>query len=219
MQSGSWPIAALTSLASAADLNVPACPATATASFNQAIPDLAPCPQTTVDLCYTSTALNLVFTAYGETNFYFDPSQTTNGDIWAYEVMEAFIYKGTDNPQTYFEYEVSPNNVTYNAFIFNPSRTRAAGTPFDHAFVSNPFGDGFKVTTALDKPNNKWISTSSIPLALFNAENPKGTNWRMNFFRTVTGPTTYPDQQLCGWKNTNAMNFHITPFFGTVAFV
>ncbi|KAJ1952827.1 hypothetical protein EC988_003342 [Linderina pennispora] len=192
-----------------ADVQVPACPSTATVRFDKTIPEQTACPLTTIGLCYTATALNLVFTAHNETNFYFDPSQTTNGDIWAYEVMEAFIYKGTDNPQTYFEYEVSPNNVTYNSFVYNPSRVRTTGAPFDHAFISDPFGDGFKVTTTLDKPKHKWVSTSSIPLALFNAENPKGTNWRMNFFRTVTGPTTYPNQQLCGWKNTGKATRYI----------
>ncbi|KAJ2781335.1 hypothetical protein GGI15_003240 [Coemansia interrupta] len=201
------------------DLYVPRCPATAAAKFTTQIPSGDPCPSTEVDLCYTDTALQLQFTANGETNFYYDPTQTTNGDIWEYEVMEAFIYKGCDDPQTYFEYEVNPNNVTYNAFVYNPSRVRTAGQPFDHAFVVDPFGDGFGVNTVLDKTNSVWKTQSSIPLALFNGENPKGTTWRMNFFRTITSPDTYPNQQLCGWKNTGLASFHITPAFGTVKFV
>ncbi|KAJ2596418.1 hypothetical protein H4R99_004931 [Coemansia sp. RSA 1722] len=205
--------------ASKIDLAVPRCPATAPAKFTTQVPSGSPCPQTQVDLCYTDTSLNLKFTARGETNFHFDPSQTTNGDIWEYEVMEAFIHKGYNDPQTYFEYEVSPNNVTYNSFVYNPSRVRAAGQPFDHAFVTDPFADGFKVNTVLDKTNKVWTSESSIPLALFNGEDPRGSVWRMNFFRTITGPDTFPNQQLCGWKNTNLANFHVTPVFGTVLFV
>ncbi|KAJ2356400.1 hypothetical protein GGF43_002100 [Coemansia sp. RSA 2618] len=170
-------------------------------------------------MCYTPTQLKLDFTAYNETNFFFDPSQETNGDIWEYEVVEAFIYKGADDPQTYFEYEVNANNVTYNAFVFNPSRVRAKDAPFDHAFITDPFGDGFTVDTQVDKAAQVWRSSSVIPLALFNGEKPKGSVWRMNFFRTVTSPSTYPDQQLCGWKNTGAANFHITGAFGKVAFV
>ncbi|KAJ2891096.1 hypothetical protein GGI21_005954, partial [Coemansia aciculifera] len=162
-------------LASSKDLHVPKCPATVQAKFTTQIPSGAACPQTNVDLCYTDTSLNLVFTALGETAFYFDPKQTTNGDIWKYEVMEAFIYKGSDDPQTYFEYEVSPNNVTFNALIYNPSRASKANAALDHAFIANPFSDGFAVNTVLDKPNKKWTSHSTIPLALFTAENPRGT--------------------------------------------
>ncbi|KAI8318543.1 hypothetical protein GQ54DRAFT_80236 [Martensiomyces pterosporus] len=213
-------VAAISSNAHGIDLYVPACPSVTSAKFASEIPDASlPCPPTQVDICYTSTTLNFVFTAYNETNYYFDPNQGTNGDIWAYEVMEAFVYKGYNDPQTYFEYEVNPNNVTYNSFVYNPSRVRKAGTPFDHAFVSDPFGDGFKVNTVLDKSKNTWASSSTIPLALFNGENPRGSIWRMNFFRTVTGPSTYPNQQLCGWKNTGAASFHITPAFGTLLFV
>ncbi|KAJ2724303.1 hypothetical protein GGI07_002077 [Coemansia sp. Benny D115] len=206
-------------IATGADLYVPRCPSTTAAKFTNQIPSGQACPLTQVDLCYTDKSLNLKFTANGETNFYFDPNQVTNGDIWAYEVMEAFIYRGAENPQTYFEYEVSPNNVTYNSFVYNPSRVRTAGTPFDHAFISDPFGDGFTVNTVLNKAKSKWVSESTIPLALFNAENPRGTVWRMNFFRTITGPSTFPDQQLCGWKNTGKASFHITPAFGTVVFI
>ncbi|KAJ2852266.1 hypothetical protein IWW36_000409 [Coemansia brasiliensis] len=207
-------------LAHIADLNVPACPQKETFTFNNGIPsvDLS-CPLTQVSMCYTSTQLKIDFTAFNETNFFFDPDQGTNGDIWEYEVVEAFIYKGNDDPQTYFEYEVNANNVSYNAFVYNPSRVRAADAPFDHAFVVDPFGDGFEVDTQVDKSKHIWHSSNIIPLALFNGENPRGSSWRMNFFRTVTSPTTYPNQQLCGWKNTGAANFHISAAFGTVRFV
>ncbi|KAJ2642077.1 hypothetical protein GGF44_001833 [Coemansia sp. RSA 1694] len=212
-------LASATALASSSDLKVPKCPSTSSAKFTTQIPSGTACPQTKVALCYTDTSLDLVFTAHGETDFYFNSTQTTNGDIWKYEVMEAFIYKGADDPQTYFEYEVSPNNVTFNAFIYNPSRVRKANAAFDHAYIAEPFKDGFAVNTVLDRANKRWTSHSTIPLALFNGENPRGTTWRMNFFRTITSPSKYPDQKLCGWKNTGQANFHITPAFGTVKFV
>ncbi|KAJ2543454.1 hypothetical protein GGH12_003588 [Coemansia sp. RSA 1822] len=202
------------------DVKVPACPSTTSFTFNTGIPAVDPsCPLTKVQMCYTPTQLKLDFTAYNETEFYYDASQTTNGDIWEYEVVEAFIYKGADDPQTYFEYEVNANNVTYNAFVYNPSTVRKEGAPFDHAFVVDPFGDGFEVDTRVNKKAQLWHTSSVIPLALFNGENPRGSTWRMNFFRTVTGPSTFPDQKLCGWKNTNAANFHITSAFGRVKFV
>ncbi|KAJ1831452.1 hypothetical protein IWW55_003532 [Coemansia sp. RSA 2706] len=213
-------LGAVLSRASNYDAFVPACPAQASLKFNTGIPNPDPsCPDTHVSLCYTATHLMLDFAVLNETNFYYDPSQSTNGDIWEYEVVEAFIYRGLDDPQTYFEYEVNANNVTYNAFVYNPSRVRKDGAPFDHAFIENPFADGFAVDTKVYKPEQAWYASSAIPLALFNGENPKGSVWRMNFFRTVTSPSTYPDQQLCGWKNTGAANFHITGAFGKLKFM
>ncbi|KAJ2314571.1 hypothetical protein H4S02_001839 [Coemansia sp. RSA 2611] len=200
-------------------VNVPQCPNLASVAFTTAIPSGPPCPATKVDLCYTSTQLHLTFTAYNETNFYYNADHQTNDDIWAYEAMEAFISRGPDDPQTYFEYEVSPNNVAFNAFIFNPSRVRKDGAPMDQAFIGDPLADGFTVNTKTDKEKGLWVTESVVPLALFNGETPKGSVWRMNFFRTVTSPQMFPDQQLCGWRNTGEANFHVTPVFGKINFV
>lgn len=202
-------------------VNVPACPRVGTIKYDKTVPDLKAFPRTQVDLCYTDTHLDIKFTARDEVNFYFNSSQGTNGDIWMYEVMEAFIYKGTDNPQTYLEFEVNPNNVTYQAFVYNPSKVRADGAPFDHFFVSDPATDGFSAVTTLDKPKQLWVSDVKIPLGLFNVDKGKarGTDWRMNFFRTTVSPQTYPDQGLGAWSVPNKASFHITPYFGKVKFV
>jgi len=203
-------------------LKAPACPDKGTITYESRVPTQAnDFPLTQVDLCYTESTLVFTFTAYNETTFYFDPEQGTNGDIWAYNVMEAFIYKGTDDPQTYFEYEINPNNVTYQAFIYNPSENRAAGAPFDHMFVSDPAADGLKAQTTLNKDEETWISEAEIPLAFFNVKNgqAKGTQWRMQFLRTITSEATLPDQELGAWNPPDAANFHISKYFGHVALI
>jgi hypothetical protein len=202
-------------------VKVPCCPRKATITYDKSVPDKEPFYLTQVDLCYTPTSLDLTFTAYNETNFYFDPSQGTNDDIWAYEVMEAFIHRGTNDPQTYLEFEVNPNNVTYQAFIYNPSKVRAPGAAFDHFFVSDPAADGFSATTTLDKEAETWVSRAIIPLGLFNVDEgkAKGTEWRMQFLRTVTSPETFPDQELGAWNPPDVASFHITPKFGHLKFV
>lgn len=214
-------IACLTSALRVPSVSVPSCPASTTIKFSKSVPDQTPFPRTAVDLCYTHTALSLTFTALDERNFYFNSSQGTNDDIWAYEVVEAFIYKGTDDPQTYLEYEINPNNVTYQAFVYNPSKDRKEGAPFDHFFITDPEGDGFEAKTELNKRAKKWVSKVKIPLGLFNVDrgHAKGTKWRMNFFRTVTSPKTFPDQELGGWSSPDKASFHITKFFGHVHFV
>ncbi|EED14767.1 conserved hypothetical protein [Talaromyces stipitatus ATCC 10500] len=212
-------VAAASSTASLPSLIVPECPHYGVATINQSDPERTLFPLTTASLCYNETSLQIKFEAYDETNYYYNASQTTNDDIWEYEVMEAFIYHGTNNPTTYLEFEINPNNVTYQAIVFNPSEVRATGAPFDHFFVTDPAGDGFSASTTLDRKARTWTSTVQIPLALFDVGVLKGSLWRMNFFRTITSPSTYPDQTLGAWSPTNQASFHMTPFFGNVIFV
>lgn len=202
-------------------VNVPACPKVGTISYNKSVPDKKDFPRTSVDLCYTDTKLSLTWKALDEINFFFNASQGTNDGLYEYEVMEAFIYKGTDDPSTYLEYEINPNNVTWQAFVYNPSKDRADGAPFDHFFITDIVTDGFTAQTTLDKPGKKWTSKSEIPLALFNVDagKAKGTKWRMNFFRTVVSPKTYPDQLLGAWSVPDKASFHISKYFGNVNFV
>ncbi|KAL6798031.1 hypothetical protein J3E68DRAFT_398854 [Trichoderma sp. SZMC 28012] len=202
-------------------VNVPSCPRVGTISYSKSVPDLTPFPLTQVNLCYTDKSLELSFIAYDEVNYFFNASQGTNDDIWEYEVMEAFLYKGTEDPQTYVELEVNPNNVTYQAFVYNPSKNRAVGAPFDHFFVSDPATDGFSAKTVLNKPAKTWKSTVTVPLGIFNVDvgKAKGTDWRMNFFRTVVSPEIYPNQTLGGWSPPDQASFHITKFFGHVKFI
>ncbi|KAJ1919880.1 hypothetical protein H4219_001660 [Mycoemilia scoparia] len=205
------------------DLRVPACPRKATASFDKTLPDNKPFPKTSVDLCYTNSALKLVFTATGESKYYVDEKQGTNDEIWRYEVMEAFISRGSEDPATYLEFEINPKNVTYQAFVYNPTRVRAENAPFDHFFVSDPIGDGLVAKTTTDAAKKLWVSDVTIPLALFNAESDvfrlRGSQWRMNFFRTITNETLYPDQILGAWKSPGKASFHITPAFGHITFI
>ncbi|PGH04312.1 hypothetical protein AJ80_08535 [Polytolypa hystricis UAMH7299] len=200
-------------------VDVPRCPRTEKISYSQTIPDKKPFPRTAVELCWDKSTLHLAFSAFEEKHFHFNASQGTNDDIWEYSVMEAFIHHGTNDPQTYLEFEVNPNNVTYQAFIYNPSKVRAPDAPFDHFFVSDPLTDGITATTKLNRRRQTWVSKVQIPLGLFNVDEPRGTRWRMNFFRTITSPSTFPDQELGGWSSPDEASFHKTPFFGHVRFV
>ncbi|KAJ0107982.1 domon-like type 9 carbohydrate-binding module domain [Diaporthe amygdali] len=202
-------------------LEVPACPTTGSITYNTSVPDKGLFPSTQVDLCYDDSSIQIKFTAFEEKDFYYNQSLTTNGDIYNYEVMEAFIYRGTNDPQTYLEFEVAPNNVTFQAFIYNPSKIRAAGAAFDRFYITDLAADGITASTTLDYADELWVSEAQIPLGLFNVDNgtAQGTEWRMNFFRTVTGPSTFPNQTYGAWSPPDKVNFHMTPFFGDVTFI
>lgn len=220
------PMAITVSVASEAavskpSLDVPYCPNTGSISYNLSVPDLNPFPETKVSLCYDKSFIHINFTALEEESFYYNSSLGTNGEIYNYEVMEAFIYHGTNDPQTYLEFEVAPNNVTFQAFIYNPSKVRAAGAAFDRFYIDDLADDGITANTSLDHDADTWISDVLLPLGLFNVDKGKGkgTKWRMNFFRTITGPTTYPNQTYGGWSVPDEANFHMTPYFGEITFV
>ncbi|KAK8131033.1 hypothetical protein PG984_007471 [Apiospora sp. TS-2023a] len=202
-------------------LQVRACPELAVASYNKTVPDQADFPHTEVALCYTNDSISMAFSAINETNFYYDPSQGTNDAIWEYEVMETFIALGDKDPQTYLEFEVNPNNVTFQAFIYNPGKVRADGAPFETFFINNTLETGFTAFTTLDRSQKIWGSSVTIPLGLFNVDDgtAQGTKWRMNFFRTVVAPDTFPNQTLGAWSPPDKASFHMTPFFGHVEFI
>ncbi|KAJ7628866.1 hypothetical protein FB45DRAFT_794799 [Roridomyces roridus] len=205
-------------------LNVPACPKKGSVSYDKSVPDLGAFPLTEVDVCYDETAIHITFTAHNETNFFVNPNYTTNDPIYQYTAMETFIYRGTNDPKTYLEFEIAPNNVTFQAFIYNPSKVRAADAVFDTFYVATPIEDGLTAVTTVDKAKHLWTSSARIPLGLFNVDDgqAKGTQWRMNFFRIITAPSTFPDQFYGAWSPTPGSpgaNFHQTPEFGHITFV
>ncbi|KAJ7151640.1 hypothetical protein C8R46DRAFT_1122661 [Mycena filopes] len=195
-------------------LNVPACPAKGTVTYDKSGPRQS-------RVCYTNASISITFTAYNETNFFVNPNYTTNDPIYEYTAMETFIARGTADPQTYLEFEIAPNNVTFQAMIYNPSKVRAAGAPFDTFYVATPLVDGLTAVTHVDKPKGLWTSSALIPLGFFNVDNgqAKGTTWRMNFFRIITAPSTFPDQFYGAWNQPDEANFHMSPYFGHITFV
>ncbi|KAG8167581.1 hypothetical protein KVR01_003270 [Diaporthe batatas] len=188
---------AVASLLARLSLEVPACPRVGTVSYNTSSPDQGLFPWTRVDLCYDDSSIKFNFTAFDEKDFYYNQSLTTNGEIYNYKVMEAFLVPLWIQQPSDLPLEVTPNNVTFQAF------------------------NGITATTTLDHADELWVSNVQIPHGLFNldAGEAGGTEWRMNFFRTVTGPTTFPAQTFGSWSPPDQVNFHITPFFGHATFV
>ncbi|KAJ4386051.1 hypothetical protein N0V93_008943 [Gnomoniopsis smithogilvyi] len=202
-------------------LTVPSCPSKGYLSYNLSSPDLEAFPDTAVEICYDDSVLHIDFLAYNETSFFYNSTYTTNGDIYNYEVMEVFIAKGTSDPTTYLEFEVAPNNVTFQGFIYNPSTNRTDGAPFDTFLFPTPIADGLLANTTLDEAAETWVSSVEIPLTLFNVDGATaaGTQWRMNFFRITTSPETFPTRVSGAWSPTPDNNLHNTPYFGYVQFI
>lgn len=63
-------VSAVPSLLARPSLEVPACPAVGTVSYNTSVPDQGLFPLTQVDLCYDDSSIKIKFTAFEEKNFY-----------------------------------------------------------------------------------------------------------------------------------------------------
>ncbi|KDO31716.1 hypothetical protein SPRG_03634 [Saprolegnia parasitica CBS 223.65] len=201
-------------------LSVAACPTRSVIAIGERVVNRAPYAGTTVALCYTNTTIELTFSATQQDTFFVQPTYGHNDNIWEYNVMETFLALGDDDPTSYFEFEVSPTNQTYSAFILNPRRDFSP--PVGHFYVGKDEAEaralGITATTSMYETNKTWTSDVSLPLNLFNVVNPKGSVWRMNFLRKITSPATFP-QLACGaWNAPNQDNFHLTSCFGRVRF-
>ncbi|KAF0719823.1 Aste57867_768 [Aphanomyces stellatus] len=198
------------------------CPTITTVSIAQHLVDRGPYPPTTVDLCYTNTTFNLVFSTDHEDTFWVNTSYGHNDNIWEYNVFEAFIALGVNDPVEYFEFEVSPTNQSYSAYILNPHKDFS--WPVGHFFVGKNESDardlGIRVATETDHAAHTWVSHVELGLDLFDVgdDSPQGTQWRMNFMRKITDPTLFPAQNCGAWNAPNVYNFHETPCFGRVKF-
>lgn len=111
--------------------------------------------------------------------------------------------------------------MTFSAFIYNPSKVRAAGAAFDTFFITDLAADELVASTTLCPAEATWVSQVQIPLGLFNVDDgaARGTDWRMNFFRTTTSADTLPAQGYGAWSPPDELNFHMTPYFGYIHFV
>jgi hypothetical protein len=201
-------------------LNVPSCPVKTFFKFNTSAPDGTPFPLTEFRICWGWDGFSIDFYGSDEMTWLFNPNYTTNDPIYQYEAIQVLIAPGTENPATYLELDIAPNNVTYSAIVYNPSFIRWPGQPFDKALLNGP-ADGIYANTVLEPQFKTWRTYMEIPFSLFNIVGGQGngTQWRMNFARTVTTPKTFPKQTLGAWSPPDEASIHKSPFFGHVTFV
>lgn len=82
--------------------------------------------------------------------------------------------------------------------------------------------DGLTANTALNETAETWVSSVTIPLALFDVaggDAAAGTQWRMNFFRITTSLETFPTRVSGAWSPLPDENLHNSVYFGHVQFV
>lgn len=129
--------------------------------------------------------------------------------IYEEEVVELFLAAGDADPADYFEFEVSPDGVLFDATIANPDSDR---TTMKGDAEWNCEG----ITWAAERRDaeDHWGATITIPWAGLGCDSGLPHHWRANFFR-IERPRGGEPEYSC-WKPTNVSpaDFHKPASFG-----
>ena len=140
--------------------------------------------------------------------------------IFNQEVIEAFL-----SPQCslmhYYEINLSPRNVIFDASIFNPVNGQPQ-PPTDFGWNCEGIRSAVVLDGTIDCRTDKdkgWTGELAIPFTGLGTPTPKpGERWRGNLYRIDLMPEP---QEFQSWSPTlyNPPAFHIPDRFGTIFFV
>lgn len=125
--------------------------------------------------------------------------QERDAPLWQEEVVELFIAPGSDDPHEYFEIEMSPSGVLFDARVSNPTGRRAdlrVDTSWDCPGICWRTGPGTSRQNwwaELALPWQSLVSSGTPPeifrLNLFRVERPRGGRTE---FSAWSAPWTHP---------------------------
>lgn len=148
-----------------------------------------------------------------EYSCYSDPGQVNNDDIGMYEVYGMLLALGAEDPEYYYMFEVNPLNVTYTAWVSNPSGTE----PAEITFITDPVAEGLITEVEYcSLSESYWQAFTIVPWGFFNLtqETAIGTQWRAQFYYKTTNASIYPTQYVEAWSPPPENNIHLTSYFG-----
>ena len=146
-----------------------------------------------------------------------------DGPIYDEECVEVFLNPALCEHQ-YYEVNVSPKNVVFDACIINGRTPEKTDASFSSLKELNLIDLHTKVHVdgQINAPMKarRWTAEMAIPIAeLFGAPNmpPKtGDVWRVNFYR-IDSPKQ-GQQELYAWSKTERAAFHLPWRFGYLRF-
>lgn len=132
--------------------------------------------------------------------------------IYDEEVVEIFIGYGEDDVIDYYEFQVSPNGVLFDATIHNPTSMRA-----DLILNTGWDCDGIQWFAERNDDDNHWVAMLMIPwAAIAPSDAPLPDAWQANFYRIERPRDAQPE--LSCWSPTmnEPPDFHKPAYFGTL---
>ena len=162
--------------------------------------------RTRVELSHDGALLSLRFEC--EDRHIWGTYDKRDDPLWREETVELFLAPGSADPVEYFEFEVSPHGILFDARVSNPHSRR-------EDLTVDPTWDcaGIVWSAAIDRARAVWRAELRVPLAsLCGPDVPRA--WRANLFR-IERPAGEPAEYSC-WSatHTDPPDFHKPAYFG-----
>lgn len=176
--------------------------------------------------CWSATHLYIAFRCLD--NDIWGSYRQRDDPLYDEEVVEVFLCP-TGDLRHYYEFEVSPRNVIFDATVFSPNLHRST-MQVDTTWncpglqttvnVNGSLGTGpSTLNPELSTLNQDWTVELAIPFAAFpEVQAPKpGDKWRANFYRIDRADPP----EFSAWSPTREIpaNFHVPEKFGWLLFV
>ncbi len=172
---------------------------------------------TTARMCWDDTCLYICWDSV-DTDIWGTMTQRDD-PIYREEVVEAFLSPECDLVR-YYEFNVSPRNVIFDASVTNPDGLGPAdGT--DYGWNCEGIRSAVVVDGTLDDRTDVdrgWTAELAIPFAGLGVRAPRpGQRWRANLYRIDLDPKPAEFQ---AWSPTlyTPPRFHVPSRFGTIFF-
>lgn len=127
--------------------------------------------------------------------------------IYDEEVVELFISPGAETPAEYFEFEISPNGVFFDARISNPHEDRAT------LRVDLAWNADARWWARREDDAGRWTAILALPWRCLASE-PLPSVWRANLFRIERPRNGEPEFSCWSPTLTTPADFHKPSRFG-----
>lgn len=167
--------------------------------------------QTRVRVCYDERALYVRFDC--DDRDIWGTYTQRDEPIYDEEVVEVFVAPGETAPIQYFEFQVSPNGVLFDATIYNPASTREH-LKWDASWQC----PDLQWQAQRDDARNFWWGAFAIPWASITSDGNIPRTCRANFYR-IERPRDSDVEYSC-WSPTltDPADFHKPARFGFLEF-
>lgn len=159
-----------------------------------------PAPRsTTVDVSVVDAVLHAEFACVA--GDFVTTYQHRDDPIYNEEVVEIFIGAGSETPSVYYEFELSPDGVLFDAEV----------TVLDKGLRIDVEWDCPGISWSASRGDGSWSGRLSIPLA--SVGGPADV-WRGNFYRIDHGSRDATAYSCWSPTLTEPANFHVPSRFG-----
>jgi hypothetical protein len=165
--------------------------------------------QTRARVCHDSEALYVRFDC--DDRDIWGTYTQRNDPIYDEEVVEVFLASGEEDPVRYFEFEISPNGVLFDARIYNPT-SRRAELEWDETWDC----PGVRWQAARDDAANHWWASIVIPWTSIAPPGQVPPVCRANFYRIERPRDAEPEYSCWSSTMTQPADFHKPAYFGVL---